>query len=54
MAKWTLLPPMQTGRMAHGCGLIQKADGRIEAVVAGGYAGEKSVEILDLETVTWR
>ena len=52
--KWTPMPPMQTGGMAHGCGLIHKPDGRLEAVVAGGDHENKSVEILNLETMSWR
>ena len=55
--EWTKLPSMPTGRHGHGCGVIQKADGTQEAVVAGGddyLYFEKSVEIYNIETQSWR
>ena len=57
---WTELPSMQTGRIDHGCGLARKQDGTLHAVVAGGFSKTDggtytdTIEIFDLETMTWR
>ena len=49
---WTDLAPMQTARFYHGCGLVKRSDGTMEAVVAGG--DDASVEIYNFETNQWR
>ena len=51
--QWTELNSMQTGRLYHGCGLARKQDGALQVVVAGGVKND-SIEILDLDTMTWR
>ena len=54
MDEWTHLSSMQTARFSHGCGLVKKSDGTMEAVVAGGFPITNTVEIFNLETKTWR
>ena len=56
--EFTALPPMQTGRDDHGCGLIETAaaadGGAKEMVVAGGDHGEVTVERFNFGSQTWR
>ena len=51
--EWTTLANLQTDRYRHGCGLATKSDRTLEAIVVGGN-GHNTVEILNLESLTWR
>ena len=48
------MSPLQTARKQHGCGLVEKPDGTLEAVVAGGSGGLATVEIYNIQTNIWR
>ena len=54
--EWTELSPMARVRNFHGCGLVKRSDGTLEAVVAGGDEGlgDDTVEIYNFDTQTWR
>ncbi len=50
--EYTQGPDMEVERYFHSCGILTASDGSKKLVVAGGYL-EKSVEIMDLDSVTW-
>ena len=47
--QWKQLPDMNQARRGHSCGLV---DGQL--FVIGGYGAEKSVEVMDVSSGTWR
>ena len=47
--EWKQLPDMKQARRAHSCVLV---DGQL--FVIGGYGAEKSVEVMDVSSGTWR
>jgi hypothetical protein len=54
--QWRKCPDMLSQRSNASCGVIKKADGREEVVVAGGWRGTEldTVEIYNVEDSKWR
>ena len=58
--KWVPGPKVNTGRMGHGCGRIERDQnsGKLSTIVVGGAniqnVAQDSVEILDDDSSTWR
>ena len=50
---WTTNLKLPTKRLFHGCGRMEKQDGTVEAVVAGGNK-DTSVDIYNLGSQSWR
>lgn len=51
---WLELPPMRYSRARPSCGIVYNEEEIPEIWVAGGYPNNPNVEILSLETQTWR